>query len=166
MSIIASQCIDAPIQHSHAHVAAAAVHGRYLLPGVQDGVKSADTVEMLHPVKAANTVDVAFEEGGAMIGTRALSSNCHVGPSVSSDIIRFNAVGWITTTPAANGQKYGGRQSRVGDGVRNVARRCPVCGESTNDPRGGIDNGRAPFAFPYKCIRHHGGHDVVHVHQG
>lgn len=90
MAIITPHSKDASVQHSDAHIAAAEVHGCHLQPGVCAQIHPGNSVEMLLPVRATDTVDTP--RGIAVTGTRALLIVCQVDPDVSADVIRLNAV--------------------------------------------------------------------------
>lgn len=61
-----------------------------------------------------------------MIATRTLQIIYHLAPAVSADTIPLNAISWIATALASNGQQNGLRQARDGlEGYRGQTQR--VC---------------------------------------
>lgn len=163
VSVVASHGIDAPIQHGHAHIAAAIVHRCHLMPGVCTEVKPAHAVEMLHPVKATNTVDIAIEEGSAVIGARTLQIVGHIDPVVCSDIIHLNAISWIAAAPASDGKQDDIRQARTGKVVAHTKHRGAVCDEVTYGLDGIAGYLQTLIILLHQCIRHHVAPNVVHT---
>lgn len=119
LAVVASHGIDGPVQFCHAHVAAAVVHGRHLIPGVCADVQLADVAEMLHSVEAANTVKVSIEKDGAVVGPRMVQICWKACPDVRAGIVRLNLASWIAA-PASTDEHDGSRQTRTGIRVRET----------------------------------------------
>ena len=163
MPIMASDCIDAPVQYGDAHIAAAEVHGCHFLPGVRAQIKPANSVEMHRTVKATDTVDVPVKEGSVVIGTRALLIDCQVDPQVSADVICLNAVSWIRSAPASDGQEDGVRHARTSDRVTHVQCRR---GEAVFVVHDLFHHLKALCLAPDQLIGHHSCPQLILSHQG
>lgn len=164
MSIIASDGVDAAVQHRDANVASLVVHGSHLVPVALDGVELAHAVEMLQPVKAADAVDEVVEKDGAVVGARTLRVVGHVDPAVGTDVVRLDAVGGTAAAPAADGQQDASRQPRAGQGVADAGQIRPDW-EQLGYCLGGFREERETRSLRQRTGQHFVS-DVVHVQQG
>lgn len=163
--VVAAHGIDASVQQSDADIAAAEVHGGHVMPRSRAQVKLAHAVEVLHPVKAAEAVDRAVVDCGAMVRTR-LQIVLHVDPDVRAEVVGLDAVARIPATPATNRQEYSRREAGASHGIADSIQRRDFLPHQILYVQGVVHHLQALSAFSHHLICFDSHINELFIYQG